>query len=121
MLPARYHHDVQHGKDGAVGWPTDLMSVSIVIVTFNSAHRIGECLRAISKTLPGAETIVVDNGSSDATVAIAHREGAQTVVEGHGNIGFGPACNLGAAARSKALVLFLNPDVLMTRADDVQL
>jgi glycosyltransferase involved in cell wall biosynthesis len=50
-------------------------SLSIVIPAFNEAGRLGQSLRAIldylNKTSPGADLIVVDDGSDDDTVAVA--------------------------------------------------
>ena len=41
--------------------------IGIVIVTYNSAAEIGACLNAALAT--GAEVVVVDNASTDGTVA----------------------------------------------------
>lgn len=46
--------------------------VSIVIPVYNEADRIGDCLRAIAaQTIRPYEVIVVDNNSTDGTVAVA--------------------------------------------------
>jgi glycosyltransferase involved in cell wall biosynthesis len=48
------------------------MKVSIVIPVYNEAERLGACLEAIARqTVRPHEVIVVDNNSSDATVALA--------------------------------------------------
>jgi glycosyltransferase involved in cell wall biosynthesis len=50
------------------------MNVSIVIPVYNEAEHLGACLEAISRqTVQPYEVIVVDNNSTDATVAIAER------------------------------------------------
>jgi len=61
------------------------------------------------------ELIVVDNASSDDTVA-AVREAAPdaTVIEMGSNAGFGAGCNRGADAATGELLLFLNPDAVPT-------
>ncbi|MDZ4789611.1 MAG: glycosyltransferase family 2 protein [Hyphomicrobiales bacterium] len=83
--------------------------VSIVIVTYNSAKVILRCLAAIR----GAhEIIVVDNASSDASAKIAAGMGASVIVNSS-NLGFGRACNIGAAAATGDYVLFLNPDATL--------
>lgn len=79
---------------------------SIVIVTHNSAAVIADAIRSIP---PGNETIVVDNASTDRSVAIAEELGA-TVVRNAENVGFGTACNIGAAKASGNRIFFLNPD-----------
>jgi N-acetylglucosaminyl-diphospho-decaprenol L-rhamnosyltransferase len=88
----------------------DSSMISVVIVTFNSAACIGTCVDAVGHWLPGAERMVIDNASIDATRAVAEDHGAR-VVELHENIGFGRACNVGAEHAERAHLLFLNPDV----------
>jgi len=58
-------------------------SVTALVVTFESAHALPDCLRAL--TADGIPAIVADNGSGDATVAIAEGQGAQ-VIRRHGKI-----------------------------------
>jgi GT2 family glycosyltransferase len=54
---------------------------------------------------------VVDNASDDGTVeAVRELAPAATVIETGANLGFGSACNRGAAASTGELLLFLNPD-----------
>lgn len=84
------------------------MSVSIVVVSWNSAADIGESVR--SGREQGAEVIVVDNASSDNSPEVARRAGANVVIEAGGNLGFGRGCNLGLERASGGLILFLNPD-----------
>lgn len=79
---------------------------SIVLVSYNSAGVIGEAIGSIP---PGHEVIVVDNASADASVEVARTAGA-TVVELDENLGFGTACNRGAAVATNEKLLFLNPD-----------
>ena len=51
-----------------------LPSVSVVIPVLNEERMLERCLRALSRqTVPPEEIIVVDNGSTDASVAIAER------------------------------------------------
>jgi GT2 family glycosyltransferase len=90
----------------------------VVIVTYDSAGEIGACLDSVERCLPGCEIIVIDNGSSDGTRELVRREHpAAIMLSGHGNIGFGRACNLGAARASAPLLLFLNPDAHLVRVD----
>lgn len=84
--------------------------VSIVMVTYNGWRHTARALAALAeRTSPLYEVIVVDNGSSDDTVAgLTSLEGAR-VMRNSRNLGFGPACNLGAAvARSRYLMLLNN-------------
>jgi N-acetylglucosaminyl-diphospho-decaprenol L-rhamnosyltransferase len=93
--------------------------LSVAIVTFNSAGVIGSCVAAVGRWLPGAEIIVVDNGSSDESVGIARAGSARVrAVTGAGNIGFGRACNLAADLAGAGHVLFLNPDARIVGVDE---
>ncbi len=50
------------------------MQATVVIPALNEEEFIGDCLRSIrAQTLPPAEIIVVDNGSTDRTVEIARK------------------------------------------------
>lgn len=81
--------------------------VDLVIVTYNSATVIGRCLESAGRL---ANVIVCDNASDDETAEIARRYGAQ-VVRNVINVGYGSACNVGAAAGTAPFLLFANPDV----------
>lgn len=93
-------------------------AVSVVVVTYQSAPHVRNCLHSVATAARAlaepVEIVVVDNGSTDNTVAIARNVASSAiVVEGHGNIGFGAACNLGAARAGSRYVLFLNPDAML--------
>jgi GT2 family glycosyltransferase len=99
-----------------------MTGLSVAIVTFNSAGVIGRCVAAVGRWLPGAEIIVVDNGSSDGSVGIARAAaGRVRAVTGAGNVGFGRACNLAAEMAGAGHVLFLNPDALIVGVDERRL
>jgi len=85
--------------------------VAIISVTHNSAGVIGSMLESVP---PGAIKIVVDNHSNDNSIEIATELGAE-VVELEQNLGFGKACNLGAAKAPVDYLLFLNPDTVLAR------
>jgi N-acetylglucosaminyl-diphospho-decaprenol L-rhamnosyltransferase len=98
------------------------MPLSVGMVTFNSAGCVRDALRAIHERLPGAETIVVDNGSTDATTSVVEAASPDTeVVSGHGNVGFGAGCNRVVTAAANGHVLLLNPDVQIAGADPAAL
>ncbi|MWB76411.1 glycosyltransferase [Pseudooceanicola sp. 216_PA32_1] len=91
---------------------TPALSVTIVSVAYNSTGVIGGMLDSIPQGVP---VVVVDNASSDAQAlrAICAGHGAR-LIESPRNIGFGPACNLGAAGAETEFLLFLNPDARLT-------
>lgn len=96
--------------------------ISAIVVTHNSAHCIGRCLSSLRDACGDAEILVVDNASHDDTVAQAVAvDPALRVIVNDENVGFGRACNAGAAAASESHVLFLNPDVEVTAIDSRRL
>lgn len=92
-------------------------SISAVVVTFHTGSVLARCLDALRLQEGIEEIILVDNGNPPGVVdaAIGPDTGAPTVrrIDGHGNIGFAAACNLGARAASGDLLLFINPDAIM--------
>ena len=81
--------------------------ISVIIPAFNEERAIGSVLDEIPSTV--SEVIVVDNGSTDATGAIAQLLGAVVVYEPIK--GYGQACLRGLRALSEAdIVVFLDGD-----------
>lgn len=82
-----------------------MSSLSIVVVTYNSADTIAACIRSVPDD---DEVVMVDQGSSDDTIAVARRARPNAViVRAAANRGFGAGCNLGAANASGSTVVFL--------------
>jgi N-acetylglucosaminyl-diphospho-decaprenol L-rhamnosyltransferase len=87
--------------------------VSAVVVSYNSATYLTDCLRSL-RSEGVSEVVVVDNASSDGSVAAAHgADPDATVVETGGNLGFGTAANRGVAATGSPYVLIMNPDTVV--------
>lgn len=88
------------------------MEVSVIIVTYNSASTIADCLRSVQEQEGvDRELFVVDNASSDETATVVRSSAAKPVlVENGENVGFGRACNQGVAASKGRYIYFLNPD-----------
>lgn len=87
-------------------------SVSVVVVAYRSGDALLRCLRSLSDE-PVREIVVVDNGGGGPEIDAAARLTDVQVVDAGSNIGFAAACNLGAARTSGAVLLFLNPDVVV--------
>jgi GT2 family glycosyltransferase len=91
--------------------PSCPCSLSIITVAYQSAEKLPDFLASARSAAADAETIVVDNASTDDTVSVARRRGADQVVVSPTNLGFGRACNLGAERASGDWLLFANPDL----------
>jgi N-acetylglucosaminyl-diphospho-decaprenol L-rhamnosyltransferase len=83
--------------------------VDVIVVSWNSGPDLGPCLDALPRW---ARAIVVDNGSSDDSVAIAEASGAEVLSLGR-NLGFPAAVNRGLALVQAPATLLLNPDVVV--------
>ena len=92
------------------------VSVSVIIVTWNSSRDIEVCLRSIPAALGGllGETIIVDNGSSDATAALieslSRTMSMVAILRNSKNLGFSGANNLAIRSAQGKYILLLNPD-----------
>lgn len=84
--------------------------LSIIIPSFNTAAATLKCVQSINKFLPQAETIVVDNASTDNTVELLKKLKVKLIPNSR-NIGFSAACNLGAQKAVGDYLLFLNSDM----------
>lgn len=90
--------------------------VAVVIVSYNSAEEIGSCIDALDG-LPDIEILVVDNASTDGTVAVVQarcRPGVRLLANSR-NAGFAGGVNQGVRASSAPFVLLLNPDAQYQR------
>jgi GT2 family glycosyltransferase len=92
--------------------------VAVVIVSFNSADVLAECLGALSRASEGVEVVSVvlaDNASEDGSIAVATEAWpGLTVVRTGGNLGYAAALNRGrAACRPHDALLVLNPDTVL--------
>jgi GT2 family glycosyltransferase len=90
----------------------NLTQVTIVVVTYNSAH----CLPLLAPLLSICPNVVIsDNGSDDETAVHAQSCWPQALVLAHGrNLGFGAANNRALATVKTPFALLLNPDCEMT-------
>lgn len=95
-------------NSGSEAHPVD--HVSVVIPAYNAAGPLRRCLTALARSLDRpAEIIVVDDGSRDATAAVAGEFGCR-VIRLPANRGPASARNAGAEAARSPLVWFLDSD-----------
>lgn len=86
-------------------------ALSIIIPTLNEEGVLGKTLsRLVDKK--NCEVIVVDGGSIDATLRLAEKAGCQTISSPRGR---GQQMNLGAAAATAEVFLFLHADTLLPK------
>lgn len=86
----------------------DLSQVTVVVVTFNSAHCVPELGRGLAEF---PRVAVVDNASDDDTVSAVRCCIPQAeIIASPRNLGFGAANNLALRAASTQFCLLLNPD-----------
>ncbi len=94
--------------------------ISIVILTHNQIEYTKKCIESIYKCTKGPfELIVVDNGSTDGTVAYLETEvgGYRTevrIIKNEENLGFAAGNNQGMAAAKGDYILLMNNDIVVT-------
>jgi GT2 family glycosyltransferase len=90
--------------------------VSAIVISWNSERFLEECLASlVAQREVAMEVVVVDNGSTDGSMAVARASAARPrVLELGENTGFCAANNAGLAASSGAYVMFLNADAVLS-------
>lgn len=92
--------------------------VAILIVTYNSEQQITACLQSAIDEKGGLsqEIIVVDNNSTDGTVALIREKfPAVKLITPGANLGFAKGVNLAARNADAEYLLLLNPDTVVLR------
>lgn len=85
--------------------------IDVVCAAYEAEATLDETLASIAaQSLPPARVIVVDDGSSDGTAALAERCGAQVLRRAHG--GVAAAQNAGIAESRADLLAFIDADDL---------
>ncbi|NBO60694.1 MAG: glycosyltransferase family 2 protein, partial [Flavobacteriia bacterium] len=92
------------------------MALSIIIVNYNVAYFLEQCLNSVfqSKGIQAFEVIVVDNRSSDNSVAMIRQKFPQVqLIINQENLGFSKANNQGIEISKGEFVVLLNPDTVV--------
>jgi len=86
-------------------WPR----ISVVVCTYNGSRTIGDTCEGLAQLdYPNYEVIVVDDGSTDTTAAIARRAGFRLISTE--NRGLSSARNTGLAAASGEIIAYCDDD-----------
>jgi len=97
------------------------MKISIITVCYNSADTIGAALQSVyAQSYPDIEHIIIDGGSTDATLDVVATEGQHVwkVISEPDN-GIYDAMNKGLAVATGEVVGFLNSDDVLAHANVV--
>jgi N-acetylglucosaminyl-diphospho-decaprenol L-rhamnosyltransferase len=89
--------------------PYEDTAVSVVVVTYNALPWLERCLDSVAEH----ETIVVDNGSTDGTVALVRTSYPDTKVIEQPNLGLAAGWSRGIESASGRYVVLLNADAWM--------
>ncbi len=92
-----------------------MLTLSVVIVTYNSRDLVGQCLRSVAEqTHVDHEVMVVDNASRDGTPSfIAGNFPKVRLIKNASNLGFSAANNQALNQASGRYRVLLNPDTLL--------
>jgi glycosyltransferase involved in cell wall biosynthesis len=89
--------------------------LSVIIPAYNAERTLGDCLNSVfASDHPNFEVIVVDDHSSDSTVAKARAMPCK-LIEKSVNSGAADARNAGAAAATSSILVFLDADIVIPR------
>lgn len=92
------------------------MQLSIIIVNYNVKYFLEQCLCSVNKAITSlqAEIIVVDNNSTDNSVAyLQPKNPSVNFIVNKENVGFGKANNQALQIAKGQYILFLNPDTIV--------
>jgi glycosyltransferase involved in cell wall biosynthesis len=94
------------------------MAVAVIIPAFNEERTVARVIRA-ARNSPGiSQIIVVNDGSTDRTAAIAEKAGAK-VIDLSANMGKGAAVATGVEAATAEIILLLDADLVGLRPSHI--
>lgn len=90
---------------------------SVVMVTYRTGQVLEQAIASVLASTAPVELVLVNNGNPPDVETrlseLAKNERRLVWLSGHGNVGFGTACNLGAKAAHGEYLLLLNPDCVL--------
>jgi GT2 family glycosyltransferase len=90
------------------------MKASIIIVSWNAAKYLSDCIKSIIRQISflDTEVIVVDNASTDGSPELVGKEYPEVrLIKNYENLGFAKANNIGIRSCSGEYIFFINSDV----------
>lgn len=92
--------------------------ISVIMVSYMTGPALHESVAAVLDDPDIFELVLVDNGSTEAGRQAINRlivaDDRVRLLQGQGNIGFAKGCNYGVTFATGELLLFLNPDAVIT-------
>jgi GT2 family glycosyltransferase len=85
-------------------------TISVIIVNYNAGGFLCDCVDSLLNCPLEIEIIVVDNASTDGSLAALLGVANVRIIKNPTNMGFAAACNTGTCAATAPFLLFLNPD-----------
>ncbi len=91
--------------------------ITVIMIVFHTGKILFDSINRVLADPAVDQFIIIDNGSTPAVEeklrALKDIYDHVLLVQGHGNIGFGRAANLGAILATQPWLVFLNPDALL--------
>jgi len=92
--------------------------ISVIMVSYMTGPALHESVAAVLDDPDVYELVLVDNGSTEAGRQAINRlivtDDRVKLLQGQGNIGFAKGCNYGVNFATGELLLFLNPDAVIS-------
>jgi N-acetylglucosaminyl-diphospho-decaprenol L-rhamnosyltransferase len=90
---------------------------SAVVVSFYTGPVLDHCISALLIAPLCQQIVLVNNGNPPEVLArlarLGDKQSKLKIIDGHGNIGFGRACNLGSEHINQSKIVFINPDCII--------
>lgn len=92
------------------------MKTSVIIVNYKTDDYVIQCINSLRRhcSRQDFEIIVVDNGAKTSGFSVQLGQLDVRYLDPQDNVGFGRACNLGAAVAIGHRLVFVNPDIVFT-------
>jgi len=92
-------------------------AISVIVPAYNAERYLTESVKSIrAQTLPATEILIIDDGSTDNTAAVARQLNSQITLIQQDNQGAGAARNLGVKMASGEFIAFLDADDLWSES-----